>query len=129
MRVNRYLKVFLGILAVAGIVGAVSGNGQTPQASTTTLATQSTVEPTTAPTDTPTPIIAASPVPVANPDTSLSNNNYYTNVDGATVHSPADSTNSEVPAGATARCGDGTYSFSQHRSGTCSYHGGVAEWL
>lgn len=34
-----------------------------------------------------------------------------------------------VPAGATARCRDGTYSFSQSRSGTCSGHGGVAEWL
>jgi hypothetical protein len=33
------------------------------------------------------------------------------------------------PAGATAKCNDGTYSFSQHRSGTCSGHGGVAEWL
>ena len=34
-----------------------------------------------------------------------------------------------VPAGATARCRDGTYSFSQHRAGTCSHHGGVAAWL
>jgi hypothetical protein len=33
------------------------------------------------------------------------------------------------PAGATARCSDGTYSFSQHRSGTCSHHGGVEVWL
>lgn len=33
------------------------------------------------------------------------------------------------PPGATALCRDGTYSFSQHRSGTCSYHGGVARWL
>jgi hypothetical protein len=33
------------------------------------------------------------------------------------------------PPGATARCRDGTYSYSQHRSGTCSYHGGVARWL
>jgi len=33
------------------------------------------------------------------------------------------------PPGATALCRDGTYSFSQHRSGTCSYHGGVAKWL
>ncbi len=33
------------------------------------------------------------------------------------------------PAGATAQCRDGTYSFSQHHSGTCSYHGGVATWL
>jgi hypothetical protein len=34
-----------------------------------------------------------------------------------------------APAGATARCVDGTYSYSQHRRGTCSKHGGVAEWL
>jgi uncharacterized protein YraI len=34
-----------------------------------------------------------------------------------------------VPAGASARCSDGTYSFSQNRRGTCSHHGGVAEWL
>jgi hypothetical protein len=33
------------------------------------------------------------------------------------------------PPGATARCSDGTYSFSQHHSGTCSHHGGVAVWL
>jgi hypothetical protein len=34
-----------------------------------------------------------------------------------------------VPAGATARCNDGTFSFSQTHSGTCSHHGGVAAWL
>ena len=33
------------------------------------------------------------------------------------------------PTGATAKCKDGTYSKSQHHSGTCSHHGGVAEWL
>lgn len=33
------------------------------------------------------------------------------------------------PTGATAKCKDGTYSKSQHRSGTCSSHGGVAQWL
>jgi hypothetical protein len=38
-------------------------------------------------------------------------------------------TTSPAPAGATARCRDGTYSFSKHRSGTCSHHGGVATWL
>lgn len=32
------------------------------------------------------------------------------------------------PAGSTARCRDGTYSFSRSRSGTCSHHGGVASW-
>jgi hypothetical protein len=34
-----------------------------------------------------------------------------------------------APPGATARCVDGTYSSSQHHSGTCSHHGGVAAWL
>jgi hypothetical protein len=33
------------------------------------------------------------------------------------------------PGAATAKCNDGTYSYSQHRSGTCSRHGGVASWL
>lgn len=56
----------------------------------------------------------------------LSNDNYYTNVDGNKVHSPAYAPSR--PAGASARCRDGTYSFSQNRRGTCSHHGGVAEW-
>lgn len=34
-----------------------------------------------------------------------------------------------APAGATAICRDGTYSFSQSRSGTCSSHGGVLRFL
>jgi hypothetical protein len=51
----------------------------------------------------------------------------YENSSGNTVCKPEES--STVPAGATARCEDGTYSFSEHRSGTCSGHGGVAEWL
>jgi len=33
------------------------------------------------------------------------------------------------PAGATAICRDGDYSFSTHHSGTCSGHGGVKQWL
>jgi hypothetical protein len=34
-----------------------------------------------------------------------------------------------APPGATARCNDGTYSFSATHSGTCSHHGGVSVWL
>jgi hypothetical protein len=51
----------------------------------------------------------------------------YINVDGVRVPSPVFS--DTKPVGATARCRDGAYSFSQHRRGTCSYHGGVAEWF
>lgn len=66
------------------------------------------------------------PVPVKSPI--LSNDNHYTNVDRQSVHSPAYSSGG-IPAGATAQCADGTYSFSTHRRGTCSHHGGVARWL
>ena len=57
----------------------------------------------------------------------LSNDNYYTNSAGNQVHSPAYAPS--IPAGASAQCRDGTYSFSQSRRGTCSHHGGVARWL
>ncbi|SAK72108.1 hypothetical protein AWB75_03833 [Caballeronia catudaia] len=63
------------------------------------------------------------------PDESdLDNHGHYVNRDGNTVHSPAHSRSGTVPTGATAQCRDGTYSFSQHHSGTCSRHGGVAQW-
>lgn len=62
------------------------------------------------------------------PQAKLSNDNHYKNVDGRSVHSPAYSS-AGVPSGATAQCADGTYSFSTHRRGTCSHHGGAAKWL
>ena len=52
---------------------------------------------------------------------------YYINKDGQRVQSPT--YYDKAPAGATAQCRDGTYSFSQHHQGTCSHHGGVAKWL
>lgn len=52
---------------------------------------------------------------------------YYRNVSGHEVHRPAHA--NSTPPGASARCGDGTYSFSEHHQGTCSHHGGVASWL
>jgi hypothetical protein len=53
----------------------------------------------------------------------------YTNAKGNKVHSPTRTADNQPPAGATAQCRDGTYSFSQSRRGTCSHHGGVARWL
>lgn len=47
----------------------------------------------------------------------------------APVEAPPAPLPSGPPAGATALCNDGTYSFSQHHQGTCSHHGGVAQWL
>jgi Protein of unknown function (DUF3761) len=51
----------------------------------------------------------------------------YMNSNGSCVPRPIAA--ATAPAGATARCNDGTYSFSQSRRGTCSGHKGVAEWL
>lgn len=53
--------------------------------------------------------------------------NYYTNSRGNVVQSPT--RYDAPPEGATAKCRDGSYSFSQSRRGTCSHHGGVARWL
>ena len=52
---------------------------------------------------------------------------YYTNSKGNKVQSPT--YYNSPPAGATAECRDGTYSFSRSRRGTCSHHGGVKRWL
>jgi hypothetical protein len=53
----------------------------------------------------------------------------YTNKNGESVHSPAHTQDGKAPAGASAQCRDGSYSFSRSHRGTCSGHGGVAGWL
>lgn len=117
-----------------------------PTTSTPTPLPEATVTPLPSPSASPTQVISptaqptriVSPAPTkkllptvqpttATTTSGLSNDNYYTNSDGNTVHSPTYS--ESVPSGASARCKDGTYSFSQSRRGTCSGHDGVAEWL
>ncbi|PXX56454.1 uncharacterized protein DUF3761 [Nocardia tenerifensis] len=51
----------------------------------------------------------------------------YENIDQRCVPRPREAVT--PPVGATARCVDGAYSYSRHRSGSCSGHKGVAEWL
>jgi Protein of unknown function (DUF3761) len=60
--------------------------------------------------------------------TSTCTNGTYVNSSGNTVCKPEESSTGPPP-GATAECEDGTFSFSEHRSGTCSDHGGVKRWL
>lgn len=82
--------------------------------------------PTTAPLFAPT----VAPAKYAAPDErELQEHGHYRAKDGNVVHSPSKSIQDQVPAGASAKCRDGTYSFSQHRRGTCSHHGGVGSWL
>lgn len=74
----------------------------------------------------PSPTPSQRPTPTIRPSTT-NDTDYYTNSLGNKVQSPTYS--ETAPDGATAKCRDGTYSFSQSRRGTCSHHGGVAQWL
>jgi len=57
---------------------------------------------------------------------------YYTNSRGNQVPSPCGNwhADSAAPSGSTARCKDGSWSWSQHpyAPGTCSRHGGVESY-
>jgi len=121
----------VGILGIGGI-GALTDGSKTnispspaPVVAPTQVKGEATPPPQAPaqPTPAPTPTL---PPPVVAPPPSCPNGSYVNSV-GNTVCSPYSSPS--TPAGATARCVDGTYSFSQSRSGTCSHHGGVAEWL
>lgn len=134
----------VGIILGLSILGNLSSSKTSVQGVNTTITPTVAATVTAVPTSTPIPTATNIPIPTQKPvyiaptatptaipvttqSEGLSNDNYYTNVDGNQVHSPAYS--DSVPAGASAICGDGTYSFSQNRRGTCSHHGGVAQWL
>lgn len=72
------------------------------------------------------PPVVVQPPPPATGGTSCGGDTYV-NVSGNCVLRPTSA--ASPPSGATARCNDGTYSFSQHHSGTCSGHSGVAAFL
>lgn len=135
-KLKKAAKIYWGSGIIVALIIIIAGGAshKTPttsltsqQAKLSTSATQS-VKSTPA-TTTPVATVTATPSsPSPTPATNLNcPNGSYTNSDGNVVCSPYSS--SSVPAGATAQCTDGTYSFSQHRSGTCSGHGGVAQWL
>ncbi len=67
--------------------------------------------------------------PAAAFDPNSPNCGYYVNRDGHRVPRPCGNARTDpAPPRATAVCRDGSYSFSEHRGGTCSRHGGVASW-
>lgn len=69
--------------------------------------------------------VAPAPAPAPAAAGGSTSGDTYTNVDGNQIQGPVQA--ASRPAGSTARCNDATYSYSQHHSGTCSSHGGVAE--
>lgn len=120
---KRYIFT-ISTFAILAMLGGNSSSKTTPTpqvqnySNTATYKSTTPVTPTYKATNTVTPTQTYS---------TLSNDNYYTNIYGNEVHSPAYS--NSVPAGASAKCRDGKYSFSQSRRGTCSHHGGVSRWL
>lgn len=103
-------------------------SGEATPVSSTAKTIPPTSTATTTSTKTPAPSVTAKIVVTQTPKASNSTqNNTYTNVDGQKVKSPVQA--DQAPNGATAQCKDGSYSFSQNRRGTCSGHGGVADWL
>ncbi|GAB3454747.1 DUF3761 domain-containing protein [Kineococcus endophyticus] len=72
--------------------------------------------------------LVAAPVPVPVPRPVVVAPAPATSAPAPAADAPAE-TSADVPAGASAVCRDGTLSYSAHRRGTCSHHGGVDTWL
>ena len=131
--------VFLCCSGVAG-VSAIRGTPVTPTPtkitlsgvviySTATHAATSTALPTNtvenANTSTSTTVTTDRPLPTSTPFPTIKPLPTNTRV----VLLPAPTSQPSMNNGASAICNDGTYSYSAHRRGTCSHHGGVAQWL
>lgn len=119
---TRYYKVNTDNKTVAIAARDFTKKASAPAKTTVTQSTVTAPVPTPAPRVTPAP--APQPAPTPEP---VCANGSYVNSAGNRVCSPASTPS--APAGASARCVDGSYSFSQSRRGTCSYHGGVSAWL
>lgn len=104
--------------------GACSGHGgvqKAPKASKTAAAPAPATTETASPAATPAPSTAAAKAaPAAASPASTK---------AAPAGKAAATTGNTDPTGATAKCKDGTYSKSKTHRGSCSHHGGVAEFM
>jgi hypothetical protein len=96
-------------------------------APTTAIPAPATTAAAQEPPDTPPIPTTEGPAPPPPAATPTCANGAYVNAEGNTVCRPQ--SGPAAPPDATARCKDGSWSSSQNRRGTCSSHGGVAEWL
>jgi Protein of unknown function (DUF3761) len=104
-----------GTTSAATGKGACSGHGGVQKAGKSAAAATGSA--------TPAPAAPAAPAPAAAPAAPAAKSA------STTKSAPTATAGNTDPTGATAKCKDGTYSKSQHHSGTCSSHGGVADWL
>lgn len=95
--------------------GACSHHGGVNKSAAASSATSS---PSSAPAASASPSPAAAAAATSSPKASAS-----------TAKAGSSASENNDPTGAIAKCKDGLYSHSKHRSGTCSRHGGVAQWL
>jgi hypothetical protein len=102
-------RLVLGLVFVLMAVAACSDPNPSSGADATA---QSPAQQSTPAVVSPTPVAVVQPV-VAPP---------------VIARPPVDPYAAATAAGASAVCADGTWSYSQHRSGTCSSHGGVHWW-
>jgi hypothetical protein len=112
-----------GTTSTATGKGACSGHGGVQKAAKTKAATAAT-----APAAPAAPAAVTAAAPAAAPAAAAAAP-AAAKTSTATKSAPTATASNTDPTGATAKCKDGTYSKSQHHSGTCSSHGGVAEWL
>ena len=105
--------------------GACSGHGGVQKAANSGAAAAPASTESASPAATPAPNAApaskAAPAATAAPKAAAPA--------GTAAPKAAASTGNTDPTGATAKCKDGTYSKSKHHEGSCSHHGGVAEFL
>jgi hypothetical protein len=112
-------------------VSVVSNLGTATYTSTPTAinALTPTKTPTPIPTNTAvTPFLLPTRIPSKTP---YFNSYYYPSIDYEYDNYDYDYEVDDYsdPGLASAICRDGTLSYSAHRRGTCSHHGGVAQWL
>src|SRR5487761_1407189 len=111
MRQIRLRTLTLIVVPALLLAAACDSAGVSPSSSDASPPTASaSIQATSAPQATPTP--RAAPITKAH----------------ASNAPPQDPYAAAKAAGASAVCADGSWSFSQNRSGTCSHHGGVHWW-
>ena len=140
-RLSAAIAAGLLVLGLAGGCGPADAAGVTTPATTSGVSVVATTpaagSPTPAPVASATTAVApdtvattaAAPKPVTTTAAAPANcrSDEYRNSSGHCVPRPTQAP--AAPPGASAICNDGSYSFSEHRRGTCSSHGGVRTWL